>query len=83
MNILSYSNPSPNILQQLANGSLDQDHNLTRAIRLWLLLHWLYNDQGKAAMGNIFTIYRFCDSESGNFLVLATGIDQKKSLNTI
>ncbi|MEA5554342.1 TIGR03985 family CRISPR-associated protein [Anabaena cylindrica UHCC 0172] len=55
MNILSNTTPSPNILQQLANGSLDQGHNLTRAIRLWVLLHWLYSDQGQAAIGDTFT----------------------------
>ncbi|MEA5515822.1 TIGR03985 family CRISPR-associated protein [Nodularia sp. UHCC 0506] len=55
MNILSTTFPFPNILQQLANGSLDQSHNLTRAIRLWVLLHWLYSDQGQAATGSTFT----------------------------
>jgi hypothetical protein len=55
VNQLSTSTPSSNILQQLANGSLDQGHNLTRAIRLWVLLHWLYSDQGQAAIGDTFT----------------------------
>ncbi|MFN6486348.1 MAG: hypothetical protein RMY33_025470 [Nostoc sp. DedQUE03] len=27
--------PHPDLLQQLANGSIDQNHNLSRAIRLW------------------------------------------------
>lgn len=47
--------PNPKILQQLANGSLDQMQNLTRAIRLWVLLSWLYSDEGYNALANSFT----------------------------
>ncbi len=47
--------PNPKILQQLANGSLDQMQNLTRAIRLWILLNWLYSDEGYNALANSFT----------------------------
>jgi CRISPR-associated protein (TIGR03985 family) len=47
--------PNPKILQQLANGSLDQIQNLTRAIRLWVLLNWLYSDEGYNALANSFT----------------------------
>lgn len=47
--------PNPKILQQLANGSIDQMQNLTRAIRLWVLLNWLYSDEGYNAIANSFT----------------------------
>ncbi|MBE9163852.1 TIGR03985 family CRISPR-associated protein [Tychonema sp. LEGE 06208] len=47
--------PNPKILQQLANGSLDQMQNLTRAIRLWVLLTWLYSDEAYNALANSFT----------------------------
>ncbi|MEG3896465.1 MULTISPECIES: TIGR03985 family CRISPR-associated protein [unclassified Microcoleus] len=47
--------PNPKILQQLANGTLDQMQNLTRAIRLWVLLNWLYSDEGYNALANSFT----------------------------
>lgn len=47
--------PNPKILQQLANGSIDQMQNLTRAIRLWVLLSWLYSDEGYNALANSFT----------------------------
>ncbi|MUH00446.1 TIGR03985 family CRISPR-associated protein [Scytonema sp. UIC 10036] len=35
--------PDFNLLQKLVKGSLDQSQNLTRAIRLWALLRWLYS----------------------------------------
>jgi CRISPR-associated protein (TIGR03985 family) len=47
--------PSPKVLQQLANGSIDQIQNLTRALRLWVLLNWLYGDEGYNALANSFT----------------------------
>lgn len=47
--------PQPNLLQQLANGSLDQGQNLTRALRLWVLLRWLYGEEGYIALPNSFT----------------------------
>ncbi|MBW4505459.1 MAG: TIGR03985 family CRISPR-associated protein [Scytonematopsis contorta HA4267-MV1] len=51
-----FSNPPhPKVLQQLANGSLDQSQNLTRAIRLWVLLRWLYNDKKDTNLNNHFT----------------------------
>ncbi|PLZ92539.1 hypothetical protein CEN44_05685 [Fischerella muscicola CCMEE 5323] len=46
MNALFTNPPHPKLLQQLANGSLGQSHNLTRAMRLWALLCWLYSDKG-------------------------------------
>lgn len=55
MNALFESSPHPKLLQQLAKGSLDQSQNLTRAIRLWALLRWLYSNQGYATLGNCFT----------------------------
>ncbi|ARV59017.1 CRISPR-associated protein [Nostocales cyanobacterium HT-58-2] len=55
MNALFTNPPHPKLLQQLANGSLDQSHNLTRAIRLWALLCWLYSDKGHTALGDSFT----------------------------
>ncbi|EHC17976.1 hypothetical protein [Fischerella thermalis] len=55
MNALFTNPPHPKLLQQLANGSLDQSHNLTRAIRLWALLCWLYSDKGHTALANSFT----------------------------
>ncbi len=47
--------PQPKLLQQLANGSLDQSQNLTRAMRLWVLLRWFYSDEGYIALPNPFT----------------------------
>lgn len=55
MNTLFTNLPHPKLLQQLANGSLDQTHNLTRAIRLWALLSWLYSDKGHTALSKNFT----------------------------
>lgn len=55
MNALFTNPPHPKLLQQLANGSLDQSHNLTRAMRLWALLCWLYSDKGHTALANSFT----------------------------
>lgn len=47
--------PQPNLLQKLANGSLDQSQNLIRAMRLWVLLRWFYSDEGYIALPNLFT----------------------------
>lgn len=47
--------PQPKLLQQLANGSLDQSQNLTRAMRLWVLLRWFYSDEAYIALPNSFT----------------------------
>lgn len=55
MNALLSDSPHPKLLQQLANGSLDQSHNLARAIRLWVFLRWLYSDQGQTVIGDSFT----------------------------
>ncbi|WP_375494245.1 hypothetical protein [uncultured Nostoc sp.] len=55
MNIRFTHPPSPQLLQQLAKGSLDQSQNLTRAIRLWTLLHWLYHDKEYTKLENNFT----------------------------
>lgn len=55
MSVIFRNLPQPNLLQQLANGSLDQSQNLTRAIRLWVLLRWLYSDKGYMALPNSFT----------------------------
>jgi CRISPR-associated protein (TIGR03985 family) len=55
MNLIFDNLPYPQLLQKLANGSLDQVQNLTRAIRLWALLRWLYSQKGYAALGENFT----------------------------
>ncbi len=55
MNVIFRNLPHPKLLQQLAKGSLEQIHNLSRAIRLWALLRWLYSDKGYAALGDRFT----------------------------
>ncbi|KST66163.1 TIGR03985 family CRISPR-associated protein [Mastigocoleus testarum] len=55
MNALFKDNPDCKLLQKLANGSLDQHHNLTRAIRLWVLLRWLYSDRGYTIIPSDFT----------------------------
>ncbi|MDZ8227619.1 TIGR03985 family CRISPR-associated protein [Nostoc sp. ChiVER01] len=55
MNLRFSHPPSPQLLQQLAKGSLEQNQNLTRAIRLWTLLHWLYSDKGYTAIESNFT----------------------------
>ena len=55
MNVLFDNLPHLQVLQQLAKGSLDQNHNLTRAIRLYALLRWLYSDKGYIALGDCFT----------------------------
>jgi hypothetical protein len=47
--------PHPKFLQQLANGSLDQIQNLTRAIRLWVLLSWFYTEQANTALSEDFS----------------------------
>lgn len=55
MSVIFRNLPHPNVLQQLANGSLDQSQNLDRAIRLWVLLRWLYGDEGYIALPHVFT----------------------------
>ncbi|OYD99387.1 TIGR03985 family CRISPR-associated protein [Nostoc sp. 'Peltigera membranacea cyanobiont' 213] len=55
MNAVATNYPHPKLLQKLANGSLDQSHNLTRAIRLWALLRWLYSDEAYTTVENSFT----------------------------
>ncbi|NEP57874.1 MAG: TIGR03985 family CRISPR-associated protein [Symploca sp. SIO2G7] len=47
--------PNPTLLQKLAKGSLEQSQNLTRAVRLWVLLRWLYSDDGYVVLPNSFT----------------------------
>jgi len=47
--------PQPQLLQQLAKGLLQQNHHLTRAVRLWVWLRWLYGDQGYATLPDSFT----------------------------
>ncbi|MGF1673721.1 MAG: TIGR03985 family CRISPR-associated protein [Rivularia sp. (in: cyanobacteria)] len=47
--------PYPKLLQNLAKGSLDQIQNLSRAIRLWALLRWIYSEEGYTALGDCFT----------------------------
>ncbi|MEG4228544.1 TIGR03985 family CRISPR-associated protein [Microcoleus sp. N9_B2] len=47
--------PKPRLLEDFANGTLDQIQNLTRAIRLWVLVSWLYSDEGYIALDNPFT----------------------------
>ena len=55
MNTLFKDYPDCKLLQKLANGSLDQSQNLTRAIRLWALLHWLYSENGYTVIPSTFT----------------------------
>ena len=55
MNVIFDNPPNPTLLQKLAKGSLEQSQNLTRAVRLWVLLRWLYSDNGYAALPNSFT----------------------------
>ncbi|MBD2454069.1 TIGR03985 family CRISPR-associated protein [Nostoc sp. FACHB-87] len=55
MNLRFTDYPSPQLLKQLAKGSLEQSQNLTRAIRLWTLLHWLYSDKGYTKIISNFT----------------------------
>lgn len=55
MSVIFRNPPQPKLLQQLANGSLDQSQNLIRAVRLWVLLRWLYSDDGYIALPNCFT----------------------------
>ncbi|MBE9227487.1 TIGR03985 family CRISPR-associated protein [Phormidium sp. LEGE 05292] len=55
MNLTFRNPPYPKLLQHLAKGSLDQSQNLTRALRLWTLLRWLYSDQGYDALSDCFT----------------------------
>ncbi|NES18967.1 MAG: TIGR03985 family CRISPR-associated protein [Symploca sp. SIO3E6] len=55
MNFIFNNPPNPTLLQKLAKGSLDQSQNLTRAVRLWVLLRWLYGDDGYTALPNSFT----------------------------
>lgn len=55
MNVLFDNPPHPKLLQQLAKGSLEQSHNLARAIRLYALLQWLYSKKGYTLLGYCFT----------------------------
>ncbi|HBB33089.1 MAG TPA: TIGR03985 family CRISPR-associated protein [Cyanobacteria bacterium UBA8803] len=47
--------PQPILLQKLAKGLLEQNHHLTRAVRLWVWLRWLYSDRGHATLPDSFT----------------------------
>jgi len=53
--VLFRNPPHPKLLQQLAKGLLEQNHHLTRAVRLWALLRWLYGDKGYTALPDCFT----------------------------
>lgn len=55
VNTLFKDEPDYKLLQILANGSLDQSQNLTRAIRLWTLLRWLYGEYGYTQLTDPFT----------------------------
>jgi CRISPR-associated protein (TIGR03985 family) len=55
VNTLFKDYPDCKLLQKLANGSLDQSQNLTRAIRLWVFLHWLYSEKGYTSLAGSFT----------------------------
>ena len=55
MNVTFQTPPNPALLQKLAKASLNQSQNLTRAIRLWVFLRWLYSDNGYIALPNSFT----------------------------
>lgn len=60
--ILFRNPPQPKLLQQLARGLLEQNHHLTRAVRLWAWLRWLYSDQGYTALPNCFTYTDWCQA---------------------
>ncbi|AFZ18412.1 TIGR03985 family CRISPR-associated protein [Allocoleopsis franciscana] len=47
--------PQPTLLQKLAKGLLEQNHHLTRAVRLWVWLRWLYGDKGYTVLPDCFT----------------------------
>jgi CRISPR-associated protein (TIGR03985 family) len=55
VNLTFRNSPQARLLQDLANGSLDQIQHLTRALRLWVLVSWLYSDEGYIALDNPFT----------------------------
>ncbi|NJR18400.1 MAG: TIGR03985 family CRISPR-associated protein [Calothrix sp. CSU_2_0] len=55
MNTLFKDYPDFNLLQKLAKGSLDQSQNLSRGIRLWALLRWLYSENGYTKLEEPFT----------------------------
>lgn len=55
MNATFRNPPHLNLLQKLAKGSLQQNQNLTRSVRLWVLLRWLYDDPGYTALADTFT----------------------------
>jgi hypothetical protein len=55
VNVTFHTPPNPTLLQKLAKGSLEQIQNLTRAVRLWVLLRWLYSDEGYVALLDSFT----------------------------
>jgi CRISPR-associated protein (TIGR03985 family) len=55
VNATFHTPPNPTLLQKLAKGSLEQIQNLTRAVRLWVLLRWLYSDEGYVALLDSFT----------------------------
>ncbi len=55
VNTLFQDYPDCKLLQKLANGSLEQSQNLTRAIRLWVLLRWLYSEKGYTSLPSTFT----------------------------
>lgn len=55
MNPIFRSPPNSTLLQTLAKGSLEQNQNLTRAIRLWVLLRWLYSEIGYHSLSDCFT----------------------------
>ncbi len=73
MNILFSNLPDLKLLQQLANGSLDQSQKIVRAVRLWTLLHWLYSDKGYEALNSDFS---YTDWRTAFFS--ATHQDEKK-----
>lgn len=61
--VLFRNPPHPKLLQQLAKGLLEQNHHLTRAVRLWALLRWLYGDKGYTALPDCFTYADWRESD--------------------
>lgn len=53
--VLFRNPPQPTLLQRLSKGLLEQSHHLSRAVRLWAWLRWLYGDPGYAALPDCFT----------------------------
>jgi CRISPR-associated protein (TIGR03985 family) len=74
VNTLFKDYPDCKLLQKLANGSLDQSQNLTRAIRLWALLRWLYSENSYTTLAGNFSYANWREA-----FFTATHKDEKQS----